>query len=395
MRRLSILALFPVVAAAAVSGRPTAAIVPFEDARPIVEAMRDALPASLAAIGDERLAATWPGWAERDRDRAVRDRLVGGEADAVVNLLFFGTSFTDAPRVTAATLRSRDARMVETALDRRLADLLGAIAAGRGGERVALVRALLETEGIRLGVLKGREGAAVWILENVARVRREQAALAAELERTRRLPDATSRLAVRSTVFRERGIALDTSLRPAFAFEEALAGALARGLLRKGSVRRVAVVGPGPDFVDKAEGLDFYPPQSLQSVALVDSLVRLGLAEPASLTVTAFDISPLVLDHLRRVRDRAAAGEGYTLQIPRPREGWGAPLAAYWQRFGDAVADAKAVKPPAAAGPMDVRAVRVRPAVARLVRPVDLTSSTSGSRCRRAIASTLSWPRTS
>ena len=187
------------------------------------------------------------------------------------------------------------------------------------------------------------------------------------------MPDATSQLAARSTLFRDRGIALDTSLRPAFALDEALRDALERGLLTAGSVRRVAVVGPGLDFVEKAEGQDFYPPQSMQALALADSLVRLGLSRPESLSVTAFDISPRVLDHLERARKRAAAGEGYVLQLPRPREGWAAPFVAYWQRFGDAVAGpAEAVKPPAAAGPLEVRAVRVRPEIVAAVHPVDL-----------------------
>jgi hypothetical protein len=351
---------------------PVVATVPLGEARAVVSALRDTLPAPLRGMDDGRLEAAWPGWV-RERDRSVRERLVRGEADAVVNLLFFGTSFTGAPRLTAAAMLSGDSKAIVASLERRLADLLDALGGNRGGERIALTRALLEAQGVRLGAPKGRERAAVWLLENVARVRREQAALAAELERAGRLPDATARLAARSTLFRERGIALDTSLRPAFAIEEALADALARGLLTKDSVRRVAVVGPGLDFVDKAEGQDFYPPQSLQSLALVDSLVRLGLADPASLRVTAFDISPLVLDHLSRARDRAAAGEGYALQLPRPRDGWGGPLVAYWQRFGEAVADdATAAKPPPTAGRVEVRAVRVRPAFVRLVRPVDL-----------------------
>jgi hypothetical protein len=373
MRQLLIGTLFAAPATAAASEPPSGvSIVPFDEARAVVSALGDASPAPLRGRDDERLEAAWPGWV-RERDRSVRERLVVGEADAVVNLLFFGTSFTGAPRLTAEAMRSGAPGAIEAALDRRLADLLDALATRRGGERIALVRALLEAQGVRIGAPKGRERAAVWILENVARVRREQSALAAEVERAGRLPDATSRLAARSTVFRDRGIALDTSLRPAFAIEEALADALARGLLTKGSVRRVAVVGPGLDFVDKAEGQDFYPPQSLQSLALVDSLLRLGLADAASLRVTAFDISPLVLDHLRRARDRAAAGEGYALQLPRPSDGWGGPLVAYWQRLGEAVADAATpVTPPTTAGPVVVRAVRVRPTVVQLVRPVDL-----------------------
>jgi SAM-dependent methyltransferase len=180
-------------------------------------------------------------------------------------------------------------------------------------------------------------------------------------------------MAERSTLFRDRGIALDTSLRPAFALDEALRDALERGLLTAGSVRRVAVVGPGLDFVEKAEGQDFYPPQSMQALALADSLVRLGLSRTGSLSITAFDISPRVVDHLARARTRAAAGEGYVLQLPRPSEGWAAPFVACWQRLGDAVADpVDAVKAPPSAGALQTRAVRVKPEVAAAVRPIDL-----------------------
>jgi SAM-dependent methyltransferase len=224
----------------------------------------------------------------------------------------------------------------------------------------------------------------VFLLENVARVQKEQAAFHARLQATA-LDAPTDRLIARSTLFEERGIALDTSLRPAFAVDEALADALERGLLSKGGVRRVAVVGPGLDLVEKAEGQDYYPPQSLQSLALVDSLVRLGLADPAKLQVTAFDISPLVLDHLRRARARAASGTGYVLQLPRPREGWGAPLVDYWRRLGGTVGAAtEPIRPPATAGPVETRAVRVRPEVVALVRPVDLN----------VVYSTLDLPET-
>jgi hypothetical protein len=204
-------------------------------------------------------------------------------------------------------------------------------------------------------------------------VQKEQGALAAELTRIRALPDTTEQLAARATLFRERGISLDTSLRPAFAIDEGLRDALERGLLAAGSVHRVAVIGPGLDFVEKAEGQDFYPPQSLQCLALADSLVRLRLSSPDSLSVTALDISPRVLDHLSRARTRALAGEGYALQLPRPRQGWGSSLVGYWERFGDEVgAAATAVTPPAAAGDVVVRAVSVKPAIVASVRSRDL-----------------------
>jgi SAM-dependent methyltransferase len=349
-----------------------ASFVSFEEARPLLDAARDALPAGLAGRTDENLASAWPGWV-RERDRAVRERLVRGEEDALVNLLLFGTSFTRAPRLTSAGQAGLSARDAERALARRLQDLVLALASPGSDERLVLSRSLLDRLGLPVGAPGERERVGAWLVENVARVRREQARIADELGRVRALPDATERMAARSTLFRDRGIALDTSLRPAFALDEALRDAMERGLVTAASVRRVAVVGPGLDFVEKAEGQDFYPPQSMQALALADSLVRLGLSRTESLSVTAFDISPRVLDHLERARSRAAAGEGYLLQLPRPREGWAVPFVAYWERFGDAVAvPAEAVKPPASAGPLAVRAVRVRPEVVAAVHPLDL-----------------------
>jgi len=357
--------------AAAVAAGPSPHFVSFEEAAPVLDAMRDALPAGLAGLPDDRLATVWPAWV-RERDRAVRERLVRGEEDAVVNLLFFGTSFTTAPRLTTAAFGATEPARTEAAVAGRLRDLAEALARPGGDERLQLARSVFERQRAK-ALVTDRAAVESWLLDAVARVRREQAAFAAELEQVRALPDATSQLAARSTLFRDRGIALDTSLRPAFALDEALRDALERGLLTTGSVRRVAVVGPGLDFVEKAEGQDFYPPQSMQALALLDSLVRLGLSRPESLSVTAFDISPRVLDHLDRARTRAVGGEGYVLHLPRPRAGWAAPFVAYWQRFGDAVAGpAEAVTPPPSAGPLEVRAVRVRPEIAAAVHPRDL-----------------------
>ena len=63
-------------------------------------------------------------------------------------------------------------------------------------------------------------------------------------------------------------------------------------------MRRVAVIGPGLDFVDKEEGYDIYPPQTIQPFALIDSLIRLGLADGARLRVTTVDVSARVNDHI-------------------------------------------------------------------------------------------------
>src|SRR5512143_3836801 len=80
-----------------------AAFTPYDEARPLVAALRESLPTGLAGLDAPRLPAAWPQWV-RARDRAVRARLGRGEQDTVVNLLYFGTSFTAAPRLTAEEL---------------------------------------------------------------------------------------------------------------------------------------------------------------------------------------------------------------------------------------------------------------------------------------------------
>jgi hypothetical protein len=358
---------------AAAGGPPT--FVSFEEARPILAAMSEALPAGLKGLSDDRLAAAWPEWVKA-QDREVRDRLLRGEADAAVNLLFFGTSFSREPRLTAEALSKQAPEVNDRVFQARLRDLAAALAAAGNGERIELLRALLRRQGIAVDKPGAAEAIRTWLLENTDRVRREQAGFAAELAKARATGDATEEFAARSTLFHDRGIAIDTSLRPAYAIEEALRTALARGQIAKSAVRRVAILGPGLDFADKAEGQDFYPPQSIQSLALIDSLRRLGLASEKGVEAFALDISPAVLDHLQRAGRQAKAGSGYVVQLPRPQGvGWSDGFARYWERFGDTIGERTApITPPATAGALDVRAVRVRPESAAAVHPLDLNA---------------------
>jgi hypothetical protein len=101
-----------------------------------------------------------------------------------------------------------------------------------------------------------------------------------------------------------------------FALDKALEAIASKGRLAPQTVRRAAIVGPGLDFTDKAEGYDFYPQQTIQPFALIDSLTRLGLAKPDDLRVTTLDRSPRVNRHLEAARQRALAGEPYVLPLP-------------------------------------------------------------------------------
>src|SRR4029453_7213025 len=131
-------------------------------------------------------------------------------------------------------------------------------------------------------------------------------------------------------------LSTDTLLSSSFSIEMALEAFKKQlGLTR---VRRVAIVGPGLDFTDKAEGYDFYPQQTIQPFALIDSLIRLGLADKGDLRLTTFDVSPRINHHITTALERARAGAAYALQLPLDRDArWQPALVAYWERFGDRI----------------------------------------------------------
>ena len=139
----------------------------------------------------------------------------------------------------------------------------------------------------------------------------------------------------------------------------------ARGLVGPGSVRRVAIVGPGLDFADKDVGFDIYPQQTLQPFAVLDSLKRLALApSPGDPEIVLLDISPRIIDHVTQARARAARNTGYTLNLPLPASTpWLPEVRTYWQTFGDRIgAPARASTPKAMADLAEMRGVRARPA---------------------------------
>jgi hypothetical protein len=146
-----------------------------------------------------------------------------------------------------------------------------------------------------------------------------------------------------------------------------------RNLVSQNSVLRVAVIGPGLDFTDKESGYDYYPPQTIQPFALMDSLIRLGLAA-RSIEVTTLDISSTVNDHLTRVRQQSRKGIGCPIQLPRDvRVRWEQAYLRYWDRFGDQIG--RAVEPaavPAGFTKTVTRAVMIQPEFASRVHPVDL-----------------------
>jgi hypothetical protein len=361
-----------------------ARFVRYSEARPILTELAGKLPPELNTLTPSQLETAWPEWIER-HDRHIRARLDRGDEDTVINWMLFGTSFTSRPRavlgaVEAGAAGDRDLVVQRTIelISGRIDDLLEALAAPGTDERRLFARALLQRNGLRFATVSDRGAARDYLLAAVVRVASEQEQIDQELGATSG-GDPMTEFVRRSRLFRTRGLSLDTSLGPNYSVEQALAAMKARGLLKAGSVRRVAIVGPGLDFADKDVGFDIYPQQTVQPFAVLDSLDRLRLAPPpGDPEIVLLDISPRVIDHVTQARARAARNIGYTLNLPLPKSTpWLPEVLTYWRTFGDQIgAPAPTPASKAMADVVELRAVRARPsAVQRMsVRNVNIVT---------------------
>jgi SAM-dependent methyltransferase len=344
--------------------------IPYADARPLFDALRsDLLPAELATAPAER-EAMWPGWVAR-RAATLRARLARADEDTLLNLLMLGTTFTRRPRVTdLASLRTREAAL--EALGGRLDDLTEALASPRD-ERIRFAREVVAGSGIDTADPQARPRVREYLLAVLMRVTGETEQFARTAAALSRLDDPAAKLALNATNYRDRGLSSDTALAPSFAVERALDDLHVTGRLRRQSVRRVALVGPGLDIIDRRDGYDFYPVQTLQPFAVIDSLLRLDLAAAGELQVTTFDVSPRVNAHLADARRQAEAGRPYVVQLPLDSgQRWSDEVTGYWERFGNWIGDAAVAAASPAGSGVRMRAVGVRPDVVRSVTPQDL-----------------------
>lgn len=361
----------------------------YEEAKPILDAAADMLPEGLKGRSQTELARDWPNWVVR-RDKEIRARLLQGDEDTLVNFLLFGTSYTKQPRITqkqlqqigqqqsaegttAGSVNNQALAGLAGRLQSRADDLIRAMATPGNNDRLLFARRLLvEQKGFRLDTAEGRSKAKAHLLSSVVQVLGEFSNYAKILE-TARVQGASEEFIERSNLFRTRGLSSDTTLLPNFALEEALKAIAGRKLLAAGGVRRVAIIGPGLDFTDKQEGYDFYPQQSIQPFAVIDSLLRLGLGRADALQVMTFDLSPRVNDHLERARQRAQRGQSYVLQLPYDTEAqWKPGAVRYWEQFGDKIGSPQpSVAAPAGVSAVKMRAVSVRPAIAASLTVMD------------------------
>jgi hypothetical protein len=354
------------------------AFTPYASVKPLLDEQRDGLPAELRNADQ----AKWIAWTRR-QDSSIRARLQQGDLDSMVNLLLYGTSFTKQLRISMEGEGISKASKAGV-LRARVDDLVAGLRSPGENERLIFLQRLVRSQGIMPEAADGPRQTGVFILQNLQRVVQERKVLAqraAEAERAAEAkvdtkPDDPSSLLDRVSFFRDRGLSLDTGIIPDFSIEQTLRDLKVRGVLREGQVSRVAVIGPGLDFIDKNEesAYDYYPQQTLQPFALYDSLVRLKLAKANAVSMSIFDISDRVIDHIQRARERARKGIGYVIQLPRDvARPWPPELIGYWSSLGDQVGTAIApIAPPRIFQGLETRAVQIGPDVVLACQPLDL-----------------------
>jgi len=337
------------------------------EARPALEAMRSSLPKELKSAGT-LTESQWSNWVQQ-KDREIRQRLDRGEEDTLTNLLRFGVSFTKEYRIDDEYLmKYGESTLVNAFAENRASDLIRAMSSAHADERIAHMRAFLEQKGFSLKTPAERRKVRTYLLDNLARMRDEFLRYRAQAKDESRFQ-----------LFKERGISLDTNLWPDFLIDQHLHHMVEKGLLKPGSMQRIAVIGPGLDFANKENGSDFYPPQMVQPFAVLDSLVRLGIVDATSVQLYTLDISPDVNFHVQRARKNAAAGRSYTVQLPwdsaaRQTPEYRASFVEYWKQLGGAIgAPVTAIPVPnSLAAGTRTRAVRIPPRIVRRIIPVDM-----------------------
>ena len=381
----SLLIAASIVAAPRRDGDASAAVrkiwMSFADARPVIDALPNDLPADFKGQRPREIQERWSQW-RTQHDAGIRARLERGDEDSVVNFWLYGTSFTLASRAIPRALGGEGPQL-NAVLDRRAIDLAAAVSTNTSDERLQFVRAVAARHGIDVS----RPGAAGNLRRFLTAAREK---VVADYDRYQaELDDAASKdknanITVYATIFRDRGLSSDTSLLPSFGVDQALEAAKSQRLL--GSVKRLAIVGPGLDFTNKADGYDFYPLQTSQPYVVADSVVRLGLSRPDEVAITAFDLSPRVVRHIEDARvGRRSVGRPYVIQIPLSLdEGWTPALLSFWRKVGEHAGEEVApIQPPSTVGAIRLRAIRINPGVVRQVSAVDCNVGTRTTDSRR------------
>jgi hypothetical protein len=353
---------------------PLKTAVTYAEVRPLWDLLRPHLPRALASAPAEAREAVFANWL-RTEDASIRGRVTRGDEDSLVNLWLFGMSFTNLPsaRPRDIAMSGNGATLAEVS-DGRLADLVAALASPGTNDRLRWAADFFRSRNIDPATSGGAARVRDLLAAAGRRMVSENADFVSVLSAPNAATDPLQWMAPYASLYSDRGLSSDTSIPSSHAIDMALEAIAASKSIPAGTVRRVAVVGPGLDFMNKAGGHDFYPEQTIQPFAVIDSLIRHGLAQPGDLSVTTFDVSARVNRHLDSARERARAGNGYVLQFPLGGdERWSPSLVAYWERAAGRIGEVvRASAAPRSTTAVKVRAVRVRPDVVLSITPVDL-----------------------
>jgi hypothetical protein len=307
----------------------------------------------------------WLPWLQKS-DMQIRQRLDTGEEDSLTNLLRFGVTYTKEYRIDDDyLLLYGQSSLVNAFAGNRANDLIRALASPNNNQGFVEMRAFVESKGFSLNSSAGRSKLKAYLLANLARMQKD-------LQQAREKAKTD-----RNQMFQDRGISLDSNLWPDYDIDLSLQQLLGKGLLKPGGIRRVAIVGPGLDFVNKQEGIDYYPLQTTQPFAVLDSLLRLGLANPDSVQVYTLDISPRVNLHIDNALKNAAAGRPYIAQLPWYADGrwtddFRAKFTKYWRGLGSQIGQpVQAIPVPEGSPGFQTRAVQIRPAIVSRITPLD------------------------
>jgi hypothetical protein len=265
----------------------------------------------LPAATQHRLAATgltatsFAAYLQQHNERTAA-RVREGDLDALIYFALQSTSFTTAPPIEPA-LSAKG--FVETmAGDDRARFLAGDSVAGTTIPSAARARLAALAAALRHPAPNFRLACFHDILER-ERPADQLAFLAGEYIRAMRFLYQKEFVALRSqdpsavaALYQARGLSTDTAVEAGFLVQLALKTIRATEPERR--IGRVLIVGPGFDLAPRTGLIEAGAPESYQPYAVADSLVALGLAKIANLTIIGADVNPRVVAQLESAASR-------------------------------------------------------------------------------------------
>ena len=353
---------------------PPVGYLSFKDALPLLELLNTNKSLEIPGTDKEKEDA----WLDsvKSRDAKIRSRLIRGDEDTLVNFLLMGTSFTDRPRILneemALLLSSDDSNKKEQIMNPRIEDLIHVLMHPGNNSRASFFRKLVLSQGYEIDNPANKERLKQYLWDNLNRFLREQTDYDEKLASIKTLGHTDEVLGLISQLYKDRGLSLDTALPSSFAIDHSLTAMKAKGIFKSGIIRKVAIIGPGLDIINKDSGYDFYPEQTLQPFAVANSLLRSSLSNASDLQITTFDISPLSNYHLQTMIQ--AKPLNYTLHLLMDMETQPtAEFLSFWKQMGDRIGkESKSIPLPSISANLQMRTVSVKPQFIAQIKPVDL-----------------------